>query len=258
MSAIGVERFDMLRGEAFNRHVHSVHQLAWARTGVLTVDVTNRYWVLPTTLGLWIPAGTWHATAALRNTVMQSAYVEPDGCALDWAEPTVVAVSPLAAQLIEFLAGDPDQTARGHAEALLLSDLRPASQATIALPLPTDRRARDVADQLLADPTDQRSLDELARAVGSSARTLLRVFSSETGLTFNQWRVHARLQAAVGQLAQGEPVSRVARLVGYATPSAFVAAFRRVTGHTPASYFGRPPQPVPTFPAAYDSGQDGG
>jgi AraC-like DNA-binding protein len=34
-------------------------------------------------------------------------------------------------------------------------------------------------------------------------------------------------------LAAGEPVSRV----GYDTPSAFVAAFRRETGQTPGSVF---------------------
>jgi AraC-like DNA-binding protein len=35
----------------------------------------------------------------------------------------------------------------------------------------------------------------------------------------------------------GEPVSRVAGRVGYDTPSAFVAAFRREMGQTPGSFF---------------------
>jgi len=38
-------------------------------------------------------------------------------------------------------------------------------------------------------------------------------------------------------LAAGEPVGNVARRVGYETSSAFVAAFRRETGLTPAAYF---------------------
>jgi AraC-like DNA-binding protein len=38
-------------------------------------------------------------------------------------------------------------------------------------------------------------------------------------------------------LAAGEPVASVARHVGYESASAFVAAFRRETGRTPASYF---------------------
>jgi AraC-like DNA-binding protein len=36
-------------------------------------------------------------------------------------------------------------------------------------------------------------------------------------------------------------VASVAERVGYATPSAFVAAFRRVTGQTPAAYLARDP-----------------
>ena len=49
-----------------------------------------------------------------------------------------------------------------------------------------------------------------------------------------------RLQAALHLLADGEQVGTVARLVGYDRASAFVAAFRRETGMTPATYFGAP------------------
>jgi AraC-like DNA-binding protein len=38
-------------------------------------------------------------------------------------------------------------------------------------------------------------------------------------------------------LAASEPVASVASYVGYETPSAFIAAFRRHTGVTPGAYF---------------------
>ncbi|MGO9790014.1 MAG: helix-turn-helix domain-containing protein [Solirubrobacteraceae bacterium] len=38
-------------------------------------------------------------------------------------------------------------------------------------------------------------------------------------------------------LAAGEPVATVAGYVGYETPSAFIAAFRRHIGATPGAYF---------------------
>ena len=44
-------------------------------------------------------------------------------------------------------------------------------------------------------------------------------------------------------LAAGEPVGNVARRVGYESVSAFVAAFRRQTGLTPAGYFRGPVGP---------------
>ena len=59
------------------------------------------------------------------------------------------------------------------------------------------------------------------------------------------WRTQVRLRAALPLLAAGLPVATVARRVGYATPSAFVAVFRKVTGVPPATYFtSRPPSPA--------------
>ena len=237
-AAIGLERFEMLSGQSFERHVHDEHQLAWASTGVLMVDVEDRCWVLPPNLALWIPGGTWHAVVAMRASVLQGVYVDP-AAPVGWRVPTVVSVSPLARQLLEYLAGELGERERVRAEAVLVDVLRPVGAATLELPLPTDPRARAVAELLLADLTERAGLDVLARRVHSSPRTLLRLFLAETGLTFHQWRVHARLQASVALLAEGHPVARVADRVGYATPSAFVAAFRRATGHTPAAYFGR-------------------
>lgn len=50
-----------------------------------------------------------------------------------------------------------------------------------------------------------------------------------------RWRTLLRMRVALEQLAAGHPVGVVARHVGYATPSAFVAAFRRETGTTPSA-----------------------
>jgi AraC-like DNA-binding protein len=75
------------------------------------------------------------------------------------------------------------------------------------------------------------------RHVGASERTLARSFLADTGIPFGRWRTLLRLPAALPALAAGQPVGNVARHVGYETPSAFVAAFHRETGMTPAAYF---------------------
>ncbi|WP_438453420.1 helix-turn-helix transcriptional regulator, partial [Streptomyces asiaticus] len=72
----------------------------------------------------------------------------------------------------------------------------------------------------------------------SGVRTLSRLFLAETGLTFSQWRTRVRVRAAVGHLATGASVKTTARAVGYRKPSAFIAAFQRVTGQTPGTYRG--------------------
>lgn len=68
-------------------------------------------------------------------------------------------------------------------------------------------------------------------------------------MTFDRWRTHVRLGAALPLLAEGRPVSRVARTVGYATPSAFLAAFRRTVGTSPGRYL-RADAPPETFTAS--------
>ncbi|EFL27607.1 LOW QUALITY PROTEIN: AraC family transcriptional regulator, partial [Streptomyces himastatinicus ATCC 53653] len=126
------------------------------------------------------------------------------------------------------------ERAAGRAESVLPDLLHPLPALPIDVPQPVDERVRAVADALLADPSDRRSLASHARAVGVSRRTLTRLFVDDTGMSFDRWRVHVRLRAALSLLAEGQPVSRVAHAVGYATPSAFLAAFRRTVGTTPA------------------------
>jgi AraC-like DNA-binding protein len=109
--------------------------------------------------------------------------------------------------------------------------------ASVRVPMPTDPRALAVAQGIVDDPADARGLDAWGRAVGASARTLARLFGTQTGLSFGRWRTQARLRAALSLLATGMPVGVIAHRVGYRTPSAFVAAFRQALGVPPGSYF---------------------
>ena len=231
----------MPAGTRFDWHAHDDHQLAWAASGVLTVltgEVEGSTWVLPPTRALWIPAGLRHETASDGRATMRSLYIRPALSPVSWTDPTPVAASPLLAELIGYL-GEPDLAAghRAHAEALLADLLTPVPVTTIGVRLPAAVTARRVAQALRADPADRRTLREWGREVGASERTLARAFVAEAGVPFGRWRTLMRLQAALSMLAAGEPVSRVAGRVGYDTPSAFVAAFRRETGQTPGSFF---------------------
>ncbi len=228
-------------GTLFRWHTHEEHQLAWAAAGVLTVLTEGATWVLPPTRALWIPAGLPHETGASAAATMRSVYVPAGLSPVAWTVPTPVAASPLLAELIGYLGGPLNQTQRAHGEALLADLLQPVPVTTLDVPFPSGPLAGDVASALRENPADQRTLAGWGRAVGASERTLARAFTAQTRMTFGRWRTLLRLQAALPLLAAGEPVGRVARWVGYETPSAFVAAFRRETGLTPAAYFTEPP-----------------
>jgi AraC-like DNA-binding protein/quercetin dioxygenase-like cupin family protein len=240
-AAVLVSRIPLDRGHAFAEHAHPAHQLAWAAAGVLRVTVADTSWVLGPGRALWLPAGVPHVTAATETAAMRGIYLWPGRCPIDWPTPCVLAVEPLVAALLEHLAGaGPATPERARAEAVLFDRLRPARDAggpgaAVRLVLPTDPRARRVALALLDDPSDDRDTAAWGRAVGAGERTLSRLFRAETGVGPGRWRTLLRMRVALEQLAAGRPVGVVARQVGYATPSAFVAAFRRETGTTPSA-----------------------
>jgi AraC-like DNA-binding protein len=245
--AVVVATFAMAAGSRFEWHTHHDHQLAWAPTGVLTVVTDAATWVLPPTRALWIPAELPHETlASSGRATMRSLYMRPDRCPISWPEPRPVMASPLLTELITYLeSASLDDQRRVRVETLLLDLLEPVAQATIEVRLPAEVRAREVAQALADNPADKRTLGEWGRWVGASERTLARTWHADTGVPFGRWRTLMRLQAALPALAASEPVSIVAGRVGYDSTSAFVAAFRRETGTTPASYFHEPAPPAP-------------
>src|SRR5260221_10361523 len=105
------------------------------------------------------------------------------------------------------------------------------------MPMPSDPKARKVAELLLRDPADGRDLDALARAVGVSGRTLSRLFPHETQLTFKVWRRRARIIAAIELLGQPrQSIKRVAAKLGFSSTAPFSFAFREVTRQTPSAF----------------------
>ncbi len=223
--------------ELLHLHSHPEPMLTWSSTATLMATAARRDWLIPPGYGFWVPGGTEHAGAVLHAGEMLTITFAPGRCPITWTDPTCFTVGPLLGEIITHLHRVvPGDHSRPAAEALMFELLTPLPAHHIHVTMPADSRARAVAEQLLAHPADQRELTAWADHVHASDRTLSRLFSAETGLNFATWRTHVRIRAAIPMLAAGTSVNATARAVGYRKPSAFIAAFRRVTGQTPGTY----------------------
>src|SRR4029453_19207325 len=92
-------------------------------------------------------------------------------------------------------------------------------------------------EAVLEDPARHATLAGWARDTGASARTITRLFRSELGTSFGQWRQQVLLARALSLAARRQPVGRIASELGYASPSAFTAMVRRSVGQPPRRFF---------------------
>jgi AraC family transcriptional regulator len=81
------------------------------------------------------------------------------------------------------------------------------------------------------------SLAALASDAGLSRFHFCRAFKESTGLSPHAWLRQYRLEQAKKMLSDtGASVASVAAALGYASQTAFAAAFRRLTGETPSNW----------------------
>lgn len=219
-------------------HTHPWGQLIYAAAGVMRVKAAGRLWLVPPARAVWAPAGLEHEIRARGDFAMRTLYIAP---ALAKSLPEVcvgIDVPPLLRELIVHIVGlgmlregDADHEALAQVAVSLLRSPQPLPSS---LPWPRDPRAVAAAERLLAEPSEPTELAALARACGASARTLQRLFLDETGLGFSDWRQRLRLLHAATLLADGASVTEAGLEAGYASSSAFIAAFKRQLGRTPA------------------------
>ncbi len=232
------------KGTRLDTHMHREAQLVYAAKGTMQVTTPKGRWLVPPDRAVWVPARLEHSIDVLADIEMRTLYFD-----LAWLKREqrseslnaefVVKVSQLLHQTILALfdgRNDPDRIALLVKLAVL--ELHHAEDSTTFIPLPHDPRGRRAADIVLGDPTGSHEIETLARAVGTSARTLSRLFSTETQLSFKSWCQRARIAAAIERLAMEADVSvkQIASDLGYASVPAFSHAFRQVTGKTPTEF----------------------
>ena len=225
-------------GHHIEPHAHPWGQLIYAASGVMRVRAGDRLWLVPPAQAVWAPAGLSHEIWARGEYAMRTLYLEPQLAAALAPECRAIDVSPLLRELVLHIVGigmlEADDPAHARLAGLVVDLLGASDTLPLSLPLPRDPRALRIADRLKDDPADRAELAALARDAGASARTVQRLFLDETGLRFTEWRQRLRLIHAAGLLGAGASVTAAGLDAGYASTSAFIAAFGKQFGRTPA------------------------
>src|SRR5271165_10255 len=230
---------NMGHGYVIETHSHPWHQILCAWSGAMTVFGGRLSWIVPPGKAVLIPAQTTHSIRMWGEVAGRSLYFVPTlkAPALAYAECRVISVTPLLRELvcrvIEWRALDTRVPIHQAMLSLLLEEMNASPETQLSLLLPADERAVGVARHILANPSSSEPVDYLCRSHGLSKRTLERLFRRETGLSFGLWRQKARMLDSVRNLAEGGSVTTAALDAGYASVSAFIAAFRKTFGYTP-------------------------
>lgn len=224
------------RGSAIVRTEHHPEVRLSESEGVwLPMRVGSR-WTISTEPGTVVVPLLTHPSVAIESEPVPRAFMIRDGWE-DWLIHNFnLMITPLASH--------------GHSHDALARLLRrvgsrppglagagsPRRSAVDPPAMPTAGAARIVADELLRNPALDLSMAEWATRVLSSPRTLLRGFTSDTGLSFEQWRLQCRLHAAIDHLAAGNGVGSTAARVGFGTQNGFTRAFKHRFGLTPYEF----------------------
>ncbi|HEX5086935.1 MAG TPA: helix-turn-helix transcriptional regulator [Nocardioides sp.] len=225
--------------------MHERGHLVYAASGVLAVHTQRGTSIVPANRVAWTPAGFTHQHRAHGDTDMRIVFLGPSLARLVPDRPAVFLASDLAREVLLALtaprnydggAAAYSESARARLHRVLVEELREAHEQPLHLPEPRDDRLQAVARILHESPGTNATLADLGRRVGASDRTLSRLFRSELGMTFYEWRTQLRIYRALVLLAEGRDVTNVAYTCGWANPSSFIAAFTNVIGTTPGRH----------------------
>lgn len=219
-------------------HCHDRGQISYVQSGSMTILAQDYALVVPAGHAVWIPSHHMHQAVATGEISVLAVYLResslppmPDTCSIlqvsDLFEPLFKRI--IARQILGL-----QDMVNDALLVVLHEEVRVARRLDVTAPMPQDPRLYRVCEAVLREPTINYSKEQLARIGHMSCRTMTRLFRSELQMTYSEWLQLALGIFAMMQLRNGQPVFQVAADLGYASPSAFTATFRRRFGFCPS------------------------
>ncbi|WP_130803224.1 AraC family transcriptional regulator [Acinetobacter ihumii] len=226
-------------------HSHLRAQLLYASKGTIQVFTEHQVWIIPPRCALWIPPRIEHSVIALSQVKLNTALIEENAAQRMGEHCFLIRVSPLLHELlIRFNELDQlKQTGLSISQKLLAAlhliifdEIQRSHSLAIQIPWPKDPRLVRICEMLFAFPNQLKDLNTWADEIGTSSRTLMRMFQRETGMSYRAWIQQMHIALALAKIAEGQSINQISDALGYTNASAFSAMFKRHLGKTPQQF----------------------
>jgi len=222
-------------------HKHAWWQFLFAREGMMQVQAGDINFTLPPDYGMWIPPRCAHTLWVGEDVELESLYIERSAISMPDTGVRVVRVDEFVRAFLHhgctaiparYDTDGPD----GRKVGVLLDLVQTLPDAPFHLPFPTEPRLLRVCLEIQAAPHLPHTVDDACALALMSSRSFSRHFVKATGLPYHTWRQRMRLLGSLEMLRAGASVTDVALTIGYATPSAYIYAFKQLFGAPPSRF----------------------
>ena len=222
-------------------HVHADWgELAFTASGSIVMCTGTGNFLGQSQRAIWVPPGLQHEWYMPENSLNRTLFIHPSIFAdmPRFRTYHAVELTPLLRELIlavDDLKIDCSRAPDRRLACVLIDRLADSKEVGSPLLMPCEHRLVELCAEALSSPDTTIHLADWSARLGMSEKTLSRLFLKQTGLTFGKWVQRMRLQHAKAEIEAGQSVTAVALNCGYSSVSAFIAAFKKLFGHTPGN-----------------------
>ena len=220
-------------------HGHAWGEFIYSFNGIMEINIANIDYLTPPPYGIWLPPNVQHSGLNRTDVSHGTLYVHESLCHELPSQAGVMLTTPLVTALLQHLKQNPktiDDEAHLRLLNVLLDQLKTAPLMSSYLPHTQHAGLKHILDYLHQNPSDQSTLESLAKMSNMTERTLARYCQKELGMSLNEWRQRLKVMKAMSMLNEGGKVESIALDLGYANSTAFINMFKRWMNLTPDQF----------------------